>query len=73
MVAAATDQGYLEQRRSSDARRNSLSLTAAGRALLGESHRWRRAKFLELTTSWSAADRARLASYLNRLARDVGA
>ena len=74
MVAAATDQGYLEQHRSrSDARRSCLALTGAGRALLEESHRWQRAKFLELTTSWSAADRARFASYLGRLARDVGA
>jgi DNA-binding MarR family transcriptional regulator len=74
MVAAATDQGYLEQRRSrSDARRSSLTLTTAGRALLEESHRWQRAKFLELTASWSAADRARFANYLERLARDVGA
>lgn len=73
IVTAATDQGYLEQRRGpDDARRNLLTLTPAGHTLLTQSHQWQRATFLELTASWSTSDRRRFAGYLERLARDVG-
>jgi DNA-binding MarR family transcriptional regulator len=74
LVAAAVDAGHLERRAGrSDARRSVVALSPAGRALLEESHRWQRATFLELTATWSAADRTRFAGYLRRLAAEVGA
>ncbi len=74
MVASAVDRGHLERRRaSSDARRSELALTSSGRDLLDDSRRWQQAKFLELTADWNPGDRRRLAGYLDRLAREVGA
>lgn len=74
MVAAAAEEGYLERRRArTDARRSALALTPAGQALLDESHRWQRTKFVELTAGWSSSDRIQFAGHLERLAREVGA
>lgn len=74
MAASAIDAGYLQRRRAeTDARRSALELTPAGYDLLASSHEWQRARFTELTKTWSTGDRARFASYLDRLAREVGA
>jgi DNA-binding MarR family transcriptional regulator len=74
MVAAASEEGYLERRRaSSDARRSVVALTTAGQRLLDHSHQWQRAKFVELTAGWNSSDRTRFAGYLERLALEVGA
>lgn len=53
--------------------RRELALTTTGEGLLQDSHRWQRAKFLELTAGWSVGDRTRFATYLERLAQEVGA
>ena len=74
MVAAAIEEGYLERQRArTDGRRSAVTLANAGQSLLDDSHRWQRAKFLELTAGWSFSDRTRFAGYLERLAREVGA
>lgn len=74
MVAAAAADGYVDPARAAtDARRSVLCLTPTGRALLDESHRWQRGAFAELTAAWDADDRTRFATYLERLATEVGA
>lgn len=74
MAAATADAGYLERTRArADARRSVLSLTPAGAELLRSSRDWQRSTFVELTSSWSERDRTQFASYLERLAREVGA
>lgn len=74
MVAAATEEGYLERRQArSDARRSLVALTTAGQDLLHDSHLWQRTKFIELTADWNSFDRTRFAGYLERLAREIGA
>jgi len=74
LVAAATAAGYLERARSAtDARRTALRLTPSGDDLLSAARSWQRETFEQLTAEWPAADRARFARYLQRLADEVGA
>lgn len=74
MAAAATAAGYLERARTAaDGRRSVLHLTPAGRELIDQSHHWQRGTFAELTATWDEDDRTRFATYLQRLATEVGA
>lgn len=74
MVAAANASGYVARTRAaSDGRRRVLNLTAAGRELIDASKEWQRETFDELTAHWSERDRAQFATYLQRLATEIGA
>jgi DNA-binding MarR family transcriptional regulator len=72
MVRDATTAGYLTRATNPrDRRRASLKLTAQGRALLDGSHQWQRQTFDRLTADWTEHDRRQLATYLQRLARQL--
>ncbi|MET8156641.1 MarR family winged helix-turn-helix transcriptional regulator [Sphaerisporangium sp. NPDC005289] len=74
MVRDAVEAGYLARATSErDRRRACLRLTESGEELLATARRWQRQAFDELTASWPEDDRRRFASYLRRLADDVGA
>jgi DNA-binding MarR family transcriptional regulator len=73
MVRDAVAAGYLVRAASAHDRRSaSLRLTDEGRTLLAGSREWQRRAFAELTSGWEEEDRARLAGYLERLAREQG-
>lgn len=73
MVRDAADAGYLDRVESDEDRRRAvLVLTDSGRHLRESAHRWQRRAFDELTESWSDEDRQQFASYLHRLARELG-
>lgn len=74
MVKDAVAAGYLARATSDrDRRRASLRLTDDGQALLAGSRQWQRQAFDELTASWDARDRVQFATYLRRLADELGA
>jgi DNA-binding MarR family transcriptional regulator len=74
MVRDAVEAGYVARATSEhDRRRASLRLTESGRELLEGARQWQRQAFEELTASWAEQDRRQFASYLQRLADDVGA
>ncbi|WP_031170566.1 MarR family winged helix-turn-helix transcriptional regulator [Streptosporangium roseum] len=74
MVRDAVEAGYLVRATSErDRRRAALRLTESGQELLAGARQWQRQAFEELTASWAERDRRQFASYLQRLADDVGA
>lgn len=74
MVTAAHRDGYLERHRdSADARTTRVRPTPGGLALVAAAEEWQRARFAELTATWSDQDRARFAGYLTRLADQLRA
>lgn len=73
IVKDATKAGYLARASSEyDRRRASLQLTAHGENLLAGSRQWQRRAFDELTVGWDDYDRRQFASYLKRLADELG-
>lgn len=74
IVKDAVAAGYLTRDASPDDRRRAaLRLTDDGHRLLEAARAWQRAAFAGLTASWNDQDRARLATYLHRLAAELGA
>ncbi|HYH11278.1 MAG TPA: MarR family winged helix-turn-helix transcriptional regulator [Thermomicrobiales bacterium] len=74
MVAQAVAAGYIHKQPSSqDARRTVLRPTPAGTDLLRAARAWQEQVFGELTAGWQSDDVERLAGYLQRLAREIGA
>ncbi|MFF4619229.1 MarR family winged helix-turn-helix transcriptional regulator [Nonomuraea jabiensis] len=74
MVRDAVEAGYLARDTSErDRRRACLRLTESGHALLAGARQWQRRAFEELTASWDERDRRQFATYLRRLADDLGA
>jgi DNA-binding MarR family transcriptional regulator len=72
MVRDTTAAGYLSRASDPrDRRRASLKLTAQGQALLDGSHQWQRQAFDRLTADWTEHDRRQLATYLQRLTRQL--
>lgn len=68
MLAHATDQGYLKVGRSSlDARRRTISITAAGGKLLREAHAWQEDVFARLTEEWTHSERREFGRAMARL------
>ncbi len=58
LVKDAVAGGYLELTPSStDARRREVAVTAAGRRMLLDAHRWQESVFQQLTEHWSAEQR----------------
>ncbi|MGW4034562.1 MarR family winged helix-turn-helix transcriptional regulator [Streptomyces sp. NPDC004838] len=54
LIKSATEASYLAMAASpADGRRREASLTPAGRAMLGQAHRWQEDIFVQLTTGWS--------------------
>lgn len=69
MVSAAVEAGYVRKRASSaDARHAELFATRRGAELLGAARAWQQGMFERMVADWPAADAARLALYLERLA-----
>ncbi|RSN42049.1 MarR family transcriptional regulator [Amycolatopsis sp. WAC 04197] len=59
LVKAAIEAGHLAMEASrSDGRRREVSLTAAGRAMLDQAHRWQEQVFDQLTDGWSEKRRS---------------
>ncbi|MFE5505107.1 MarR family winged helix-turn-helix transcriptional regulator [Amycolatopsis japonica] len=59
LVKAAIEAGQLTMEASrSDGRRREVSLTAAGRAMLDQAHRWQEQVFDQLTDGWSEKRRS---------------
>jgi len=59
LVKAAIEAGYLSMEASrSDGRRREVSLTAAGRSMLDQAHRWQEQVFDQLTAGWSEKRRS---------------
>ncbi|MFC3996936.1 MarR family winged helix-turn-helix transcriptional regulator [Nocardiopsis sediminis] len=58
LVKDAVAAGHLELRPSTaDARRREVSVTAGGRTLLRDAHRWQEEAFAHLTEGWTARQR----------------
>lgn len=58
LIKCAAEEGYLVMAPSrADGRRREASLTAAGRSLLTQAHRWQEQVFAQLTAGWSAGRR----------------
>ncbi|THJ02293.1 winged helix-turn-helix transcriptional regulator [Nocardioides sp.] len=54
LITSATAAGYLVMAASAtDGRRREASLTAAGRSMLDQAHRWQEEIFVQLTAGWS--------------------
>ncbi|MFK4083756.1 MarR family winged helix-turn-helix transcriptional regulator [Kribbella sp. NPDC020789] len=54
LIKSATSAGYLATVAApADGRRREVSLTAAGRTMLNQAHRWQEKVFAQLTTGWS--------------------
>lgn len=74
LVRDAVDAGYLTRvTAGADRRRAALALTKAGRGVLDGALAWQRTAFADLVAGWEPADRDRFATYLERLANEVGA
>jgi DNA-binding MarR family transcriptional regulator len=74
MAGEAESAGYVVRRTDArDARKVVLAHTTEGRTLLAEAHAWQDEVFSDLTADWTSEDRERFATYLVRLARQVGA
>lgn len=59
LVKAAIEAGHLAMEASrSDGRRREVSLTAAGRTMLDQAHRWQEQVFDQLTDGWSEKRRS---------------
>ncbi|AIG75976.1 Hypothetical protein AJAP_15510 [Amycolatopsis japonica] len=59
LVKAAIEAGHLAMEASrSDGRRREVSLTAAGRSMLDQAHRWQEQVFDQLTDGWSEKRRS---------------
>jgi MarR family transcriptional regulator, organic hydroperoxide resistance regulator len=68
MVTHAVDEGYLAVHPSpSDARRRTVTVTAAGTRLLADAHRWQEEVFASLTADWTAPERAAFEQAMLRL------
>jgi DNA-binding MarR family transcriptional regulator len=74
MVADAVAAGHVAKAPSpADARRADLRVTPAGAELLAGARAWQERAFAGLVAGWPAADAARLAAYLRRLADEAPA
>lgn len=72
LVTDAIEHGYLDRSASTaDGRRAALTVTVAGQDLLTAAHAWQDEAYAKLTADWPAADAARLAAYLRRLADEL--
>jgi DNA-binding MarR family transcriptional regulator len=73
LVAAAIDAGLLRREADqSDGRRALLRITAAGKAHLARTHRFRRQAFAEAMRDWSPAERRQFAELLTRFVAGLG-
>jgi DNA-binding MarR family transcriptional regulator len=68
MVIHAAGEGYLATGPSGqDARRRSVTVTAAGARLLADAHRWQDEVFATLTADWTADERLAFERAMRRL------
>jgi DNA-binding MarR family transcriptional regulator len=74
MVRDAAARGHVRKGRApDDARRTTLELTRAGRALHAAAHAWQEQAFAQLVDTWHPDDAARFATYLRRLEAETSA